>query len=97
MGALESSVVLTSVWYALQMHHLELSAYIANTRNDRSKTSGDCDKLCNTFIEFDVEDLPPMHTHTHTHTHKHTHTNMSSFVNGTFSAKIKSVCDTLKL
>ena len=41
------------------MHHLEVSyillkeAYIANTRNDTSGTSGDSDK-CNSFVTYKV-------------------------------------------
>ena len=49
-------------------------AYIANTRKDTSETSGDSDKLCNSFIQVkftykamsDVEGLPSR-THTHAH------------------------------
>ena len=59
---------------------LPREAYIANTRNDASGTSGDSDN-CNSFIKFtykaksDVEDLPLPHTCTHnTYARTHTHT-----------------------
>ena len=79
--------MLTSAWYACFMkHHLELSArwlhtaeeaYIVNTRNNASGTSGESDKYNSSIqLEFtykairsDVEDLPLPHTCTYTHAH----------------------------
>ena len=70
-------------------------AYIANTRNDTSGTSGDSDKPSYAIASFkftykalsDVEDLPS-HTCTYTHstcmytrhTCAYTHTHMSSYI-----------------
>ena len=58
-------------------------AYIANTRNHTSGTSGDSDK-CNSFIHIQgrvvSKTSPPTHARTHdTHACRHIH--MSSFVN----------------
>ena len=76
-------------------------AYIANTRSYTSGTLGDSDRLCNSFIQVDVEDLPHMHTHdtcacTHTCTYTHTHdtctyTHTRAPMLGFFFAKIKSI------
>ena len=80
-----------TIWSYLQVSYILLrEAYIANTRNDTSGTSGDSDKLCNSFkftykAMSDVE-FPPTHAPTHTahahtrHTCAYTHTHMSSYI-----------------
>ena len=73
------------IWSYLQVSYILLrEAYIANTRNDTSGTSGDSDKCNSLLFEFTYiqgnewcDPLPHMHTHTHTrHTCTYTHTHV---------------------
>ena len=79
-----------TIWSYLQVRYILLrEAYIANTRNDTSWTSGDSDK-CNNFIQVHIQGnewcgRPPPPTHAHAHA-RTTHTHMNSYVDETFSS-----------
>ena len=96
----EASMMLTAglvcfyectIWSCLQVSYILLrEAYIANTRNHTSGTSGDSDK-CNSFIHIQGNELcawktSPSYTCTYTHdTRVYTHMHTSSYVDETFS------------